>query len=150
GLDAAIAGLPAAVRGNQEAVAETIANNVRARIVREHLRDPAFYDRMSRLLQGVIEDLRARRIEYAQYLQQIPDLARQEQSGTDRATPAELTTAGQRALFNNLGSGGARLDGHATDPREGTSDYGAARRRSELARSIHETVLRVRPAGWRG
>jgi len=149
GIDQAVASLPAGVRSSQEAVAETITNNVRARILREHLRDPAFYDRMSRLLQEVIEDLRARRVDYQRFLQQIADLARQVQAGTDRATPSELATAGQRALFNNLA--GHETGGAPEGAREKPSHAdGAARQRIDLAQAIHTTVLRVRPAGWRG
>jgi type I restriction enzyme R subunit len=151
GIDQAIEKLPAGVRSSPEAVAETIGNNVRARILREHLRDPSFYDRMSRLLQEVIEDLRRRRIDYQQFLRQIADLAAQVQAGADRATPTELGTAGMRALFNNL-------PGAALAPRQGDEQvledrpgFGPAERlRVELTQRIHETVLRVRPAGWRG
>ena len=35
------------LRGNKEAIAETIENNVRQRITKEHLNDPAFYDKIS-------------------------------------------------------------------------------------------------------
>jgi type I restriction enzyme R subunit len=151
GIDQAVDSLPEGVRANPDAVAETITNNVRARILREHLRDPSFYERMSRLLQEVIEDLRARRIDYQQFLQQIADLAKQVQTGADQATPSELVTAGQRALFSNLVSddeaGEARHD-QAGEP--GQKFGSATRRRIDLARAVHETVLRVRPAGWRG
>ena len=41
---------PAGIKGNKDAVAETIANNVRSKIIKEHLNDPAYYDRMSTLL----------------------------------------------------------------------------------------------------
>jgi type I restriction enzyme R subunit len=151
GIDDALASLPEGVRQNKEAVAETIANNVRARILREHLRDPAFYERMSRLLQEVIEDLRARRIDYARYLQQILDLARHVQHGADRSTPAELATSGQRALFNNLSGEGATPPVDVENVMNERPAFGPeAEQRVELARTIHDTVLRVRPAAWRG
>lgn len=50
GIAAAIGNLPEGLRGNKEAVAETIENNVRSKIIKEHLNDPAYYDRMSVLL----------------------------------------------------------------------------------------------------
>lgn len=151
GIDQATASLPEGLRSNPQAVAETIANNVRARILREHLRDPAFYDRMSRLLQEVIEDLRARRIDYARYLQQILEIAQQVQSGADRATPAALATPGQRALFNNLpGGGGAPMVADGQVQETGPEFGSAEQRRVDLAQAIHHTVLHVRPAGWRG
>jgi type I restriction enzyme R subunit len=37
------------LKGNKDAVAETIENNVRSKIIKEHLNDPAFYEKMSAL-----------------------------------------------------------------------------------------------------
>jgi type I restriction enzyme R subunit len=50
GIADAISSLPNGIKGNRGAVAETIANNVRRKIIKEHLNDPAFYDKMSVLL----------------------------------------------------------------------------------------------------
>src|SRR5262245_59583920 len=60
-------------------------------------------------------------------------------------------TAGQRALFNNVRDGNGAGAAPAERGRETAPDFGAdARQRVDLAQAIHETVLRVRPAGWRG
>src|SRR6202035_3603531 len=37
-------------KGNKDAIAETIENNVRSKIIKEHLTDPAYYEKMSELL----------------------------------------------------------------------------------------------------
>ena len=151
GIDQAVASLPEGVRSNPQAVAETITNNVRARILRENLRDPALYERMSRLLQEVIEDLRARRIDYQRFLHQIAELAKQVQEGADRQMPDELVTAGQRALFSNLAKDTNAVLPSAATTRESSPAFGEAeRQRAKLAMKIHETVLRVRQASWRG
>jgi type I restriction enzyme R subunit len=47
GIADAISNLPNGIKGNKDAVAETIANNVRSKIIKEHLNDPAFYDKMA-------------------------------------------------------------------------------------------------------
>ena len=47
------------MKGNKDAIAETIENNVRSKIIKEHLNDPAYYDRMSTLLEEIIADLKA-------------------------------------------------------------------------------------------
>ena len=39
-----------AMKTNNNAVAETIENNVRSKIIKEHLSDPAYYEKMSALL----------------------------------------------------------------------------------------------------
>ena len=68
GIADAINALPGGLRGNRNAVAETIENNVRAKIMREQLNDPAFYAKMSALLDTLIEQRRRKRIAYKDYL----------------------------------------------------------------------------------
>jgi type I restriction enzyme R subunit len=87
GMADAISSLPDGIKGNQSAVAETIANNVRSKIIKEHLNDPAFYDRMSVLLKEILDDLRALRIDYEQFLKRVADVAKQVQAGKADNTP---------------------------------------------------------------
>jgi type I restriction enzyme R subunit len=54
GIADAIATQLGGLKGNKGAIAETIENNVRSTIVREHLNDPAFYETMSALLDEII------------------------------------------------------------------------------------------------
>ena len=42
------------LKGNKNAIAETIENNVRKKIIKEHLNDPAYYEKMSALLDEII------------------------------------------------------------------------------------------------
>ena len=126
GIAEAINSLPNGIRGNRQAVAETIANNVRSTITREHLNDPAFYDKMSALLSEILTDLKAQRITYEEFLKRIAELARQVHSGKSDDTPEKLSTPGKRALYNNL------------DKNEA------------LALAIDETVQRVKPNAFRG
>jgi type I restriction enzyme R subunit len=126
GIAAAIASLPDGIRSNEGAVAETIANNVRSRIIRDHLNDPAFHETMSALLDEIIADLRARRIEYVEYLRRIAEIATRVQTGQSDDTPEGLDTPGRRALYNNLGQNEA------------------------LALQIDQAVKEVRPDDWRG
>jgi type I restriction enzyme, R subunit len=126
GIGEAINGLPAGIKGNRDAVAETIANNVRSKIIKEQLNDPAFYDNMSALLTEILSDLKAKRIDYGEFLKRIADLAKQVQGGTSAGTPQTLNTPGKRALYNNLNND------------------------EVLALKIDETVRRVRPNAFRG
>jgi type I restriction enzyme R subunit len=126
GIADAISQLPAGIKGNKGAVAETIANNVRSKIIKDHLNDPAFYDKMSALLKEILADLKAQRIDYGEFLKRIADLAKQVQTGKAADTPEKLNTPGTRALYNNLNKNEA------------------------LALKIDETVRRVRPNAFRG
>jgi type I restriction enzyme R subunit len=114
------------LKGNTNAIAETIENNVRRKIIKEHLNDPDFYEKMSALLDEIIAARKAKAIEYEEFLKRIAALAQQVQAGQSEDTPAQLDTPGKRALYNNLGKNEA------------------------LALKIDETVKHERPDGWRG
>lgn len=149
GMADAIASLPAGIRGKKDAVAETIANNVRSKIIKEHLNDPVFYSQMSVLLNEIIEDLKAKRIEYEEFLKRIAAAAKQVQAGKSDDTPRQLDTPGKRALYNNL------LPMNFAPIYQGvaetaTPDQVQADSTLELAIKIDEKVKRVRPADWRG
>jgi len=137
------------MKGNRDAIAETIENNVRSKIVKEHLNDPAFYERMSALLGSIIKQRKERAEEYEQYLQRIAQLVQQVESGRTEDTPIELTTPGQRALYGNLQpwmSAKPPLQvAEPTPPYVDTPNPALA-----LALRIDHTVKAVRPDGWRG
>jgi len=95
--------LPKGIKGNKEAVAETIANNVRSKIIKEHLIDPAFFDEMSKLLDVIIKERKANAITYEEYLQKIAALAKKVKEGKSESTPDALNTPAKRVLYNNLG-----------------------------------------------
>ena len=150
GIANAIASLPDGIKGSRDAVAETIANNVRSKIIQEHLNNPAYYDRMSKLLEEIIADLKARRLDYEAYLKKIAEIARQVQSGEDDATPHMLKhKAWLRAIYDNL-----RIDvapGAENAIREPRESYAAADDgRLSMALMIDETVRKIRPDDWRG
>jgi type I restriction enzyme R subunit len=98
GVAEAIDRMPEGIRGNREAIAETIENNVRSKIIREHIHDPAFYDRMSALLDEIIAARRSRAIEYEEYLRRIAELAKRVEAGQAEDSPAAIDTPGRRAL----------------------------------------------------
>ena len=139
GVAAAINGLPAGVRADRKAVAETIENNVRRKIMKERLNDPAFYEKMSALLDEIIKFRKERAGEYEQYLKKIAELAKQVQAGVADDAPAALkASAGLRAIYNNLRAGGTRLSDSDGDPF------------LALATRVDAKLREVRPDDWRG
>lgn len=126
GIAEAINNLPSGIKGNRQAVAETIANNVRSKIIKDHLNDPAFYDKMSTLLNEILADLKAQRITYGEFLKRVAVVVRQVQTGKADDTPEKLNTPGKRALYNNLN------------------------KNEDLALKIDGTVRQVRPNAFRG
>ncbi|MGQ0801639.1 MAG: type I restriction endonuclease subunit R [Pseudomarimonas sp.] len=147
GIADAIAQRLGGMRGNREAIAETIENNVRSRILREQINDPAFFDRMSRLLDEIIQLRRAKAIEYEDYLRRVADMLAQVQAGHAGSLPPALDSPGKRALFNNLRVTDRRPDDrhqaeapspHYVDPR------------LHLTVLLDEAIKRERPNAWRG
>jgi type I restriction enzyme, R subunit len=125
GIEGAVGTMPGGLKGNKDAVAETIENNVRAKIIQERLTDPAFYDKMSELLDEIIKARKENAVAYEKYLQQIAQLAGTVRAGHTGDRPDRVKTPGQRALYNNLGND------------------------ADLAMRIDEKVKQVRPADWR-
>jgi type I restriction enzyme, R subunit len=126
GIADAIAKQLGGLKGNKNAIAETIENNVRSKIIKEHLSDPAYYAKMSALLDEIIVTRKAKAIEYEEYLKRIADLAKKVEAGHSPQTPAALDTPGKRALYNNL------------------------MHNEQTALAVDEAVRRVRPDSWRG
>ncbi len=102
GIAEAIRNKLANIQHNQDAVAEVIAGNVRSRIIKEELNDPAFYDKMSKLLLQLIKARKERAIEYEDYLKEVAELARKVMDGQAAIAPKKINTPGLHALYNNL------------------------------------------------
>jgi type I restriction enzyme R subunit len=103
GVDAAVAELPEGIKSSPEAIAETIENNTRKLITDEQPINPKYYDKMSELLDALIERRREQAIDYKQYLAELGELAKNVlQPETTMSYPASLETPAQRALFDNL------------------------------------------------
>lgn len=100
----AVSALPKGIKNNDKAVAETIENNVRRLIIDESPIDPAYYEKMSKLLDALIEQRRKGVLNYKEYLEKVSALTRQVKAGSDPGLGSpNLKTAAQRALFSNLG-----------------------------------------------
>jgi type I restriction enzyme R subunit len=71
----AIDKLPKGIKKDPEAVAETISNNMRKVIVDERPMNPKYYDRMSELLDALLEERRRGALEYKEYLASLLEQA---------------------------------------------------------------------------
>lgn len=101
----AVDNLPKGIRGNQDAVAETIENNLRKVIIDEQPINPKYFEKMSELLDGLINQRRDGALEYEQYLAKLLELAKQVQKPSSVGNyPSTLNSSAKRALYDNLGS----------------------------------------------
>ncbi|MGH2508969.1 MAG: type I restriction enzyme subunit R domain-containing protein, partial [Ktedonobacteraceae bacterium] len=126
GVDA-LQNLPAGIVKNKTAMAETIENNLRKVITDERPSNPMYYDKMSELLDTLIQARQTQAQDYEQYLAQIFAIARQVQrpeSGVAYST--SLNTRGKRALYDNLGQN------------------------EQMAIDVDGLIRRTKKDGWRG
>lgn len=90
-------------KGRQTAVAETIENNVRKVINEEAQTNPKYYEKMSKLLDEIIQQRKQETLDYQNYLEKIKALAKQVANPADHASyPSSINTKAKQALYDNL------------------------------------------------
>ncbi len=125
--EGAVESLPKGIRENQEAMAEAIENNIRRVIIDEMAVNPKYYEKMSELLDALIQTRKKEAQSYKAYLEKVAALAKQvAKPETQSAYPKIINTPALRALFDNL-----------------NNDENAAIR-------VDEAIRNVKKAGWRG
>jgi type I restriction enzyme R subunit len=123
----AIDNLPKGIRDNQEAVAETIENNLRRVIIDEQPINPKYYEKMSELLDSLIKQRRDKAVEYEQYLAKLLVLAKQVQEPSGSGDyPQAMNSSAKRALYDNL------------------------EKNEDVALAVDYAVLSSKKDGWRG
>jgi len=122
----AIKDFPKNIRGDKNAVAETIENNLRKVITEERPTNPMYYEKMSVLLDELIKLRKEASLEYEKYLQKIIELSRNiKKPNTTAEYPSSLNTNEKRALYDNLG------------------------KKEELANELDHKILTTKKDGWR-
>jgi type I restriction enzyme R subunit len=123
----AIKELPAGIAGNPAAMAETIENNLRRVIIDEQPINPKYYEKMSNLLDALIQERKEKDSDYEDYLKKLVTLAKQVDNPSGGFTyPKSLNTAAKRALYDNLGNN------------------------EELAVLLNKAIIATRKDNWRG
>lgn len=123
----ALGKLPEGIKNDPEAVAETVANNMRKVIIDERAMNPKYYDKMSQLLDAILEERRQGALDYQQYLAKLLEHATKLGKGeTDTTYPEWANNGARRALFDFF---------------EGTPD---------LAAVVDTAVVNTKPDSWVG
>lgn len=125
---AAISSMPSSTKEEQEAVAETIENNIGKEIVERSQSNPKYYETMSALLGELVAKRKKAVLNYEEYLQEIVAFAiKVQQPETSSAYPDSIRgSAAKRAFYDYL-----------------TDD-------AETAEALHDAILSVRLADFRG
>ncbi len=87
---------------NESSMAESIANNTKKRIIEKEASDPKYYEKLSSLLNDLINQFREKKLTYLEYLQQIQHLAKQVIHKEDRNYPKKINTNALKTLYDNL------------------------------------------------
>ena len=130
------------IKNSKDGIAETIENNIRSVLIKSQLSDPAYFDRMSKLLDEIIKERKTQALDYEAYLAKIAELAKSSQSSETEQYPDDINTPELRALFNNMGEdaiAARELDAHLRESiPDGWRGVGAKERR--VKRAIFEKV----------
>ena len=114
-------------KSEQESAAETIENNIRKKVVERLVINPAYYAKMSEVLEKLIEDRRKGVIAYqeliAKYLELASHVTKPEENS--RYPESVRSSAAARALYDNCGEN------------------------EELALKLHHAVLQSKQDGFR-
>jgi type I restriction enzyme R subunit len=101
--EGAVDDLPDNIKKNKKMVAELIQNNVRKLIIDERPINPKYFDKMSELLDALVEKLRLDAIDYQAFMKQVAELAQKVNDPTLGGDyPPAIDSAGKRALFDFL------------------------------------------------
>jgi type I restriction enzyme, R subunit len=136
-------------RLSRNAIAEGIINNVRKTIIRDQLTDPRFYEKMSLLLDDLIQQSRADTTAYEAFLRKAEALvkrlgAKQPEAGIPSVLHGKREAT---VIYNNLPTILALgvLPTAVAEP-----DPAADEKRVKLALEIDRTMRERAPAGWKG
>ena len=145
--EASIDSLPGGIRGNRDAVAETIENNVRRIIINEMAVNPKYYEKMSELLDALINQRKQEAIDYKVYLEKIVALTKRVSRQESEWYSHAINSPARRALYDNLKDIPGlealirTLDKVADTPAD-TAEAAAL--------AVDDAVRAVKKADWRG
>ncbi len=132
GLKKAIEMLPKELKNNKEAVAETIENNIRKLIIDKKDVNPAYYNKMSFILDDLIKKRKNEIIMYEEYLKEVEKLTNlivNEESIDDPYPVSIKDNSAKKAIYDNL---------------EGIEN------REALTNKIDESIRKTKKDNWRG
>jgi len=100
GISAATDKLPSGIKRSKEAVAETLEANMRKVITQEMPINPVYYERMSILLQELIQQRKNRAINYEQFLAKFEEMANKvKPENKQNQYPPNINSPAKQAIY---------------------------------------------------
>jgi len=121
----AIDKLPNEIKSNQKSVAETLVANMRKMIINERPNNPAYFDKISELLNQLLQEQKDGKIQYKEMIAKLIKKIREVRGKTKPNYPSDINTSGKQALYDNL------------------------EKDEELALAVHDAVVTYAKHGWR-
>ena len=139
--------LPESIRSDREAMAETIENNLRKIIIDEQPVNPKYYEKMSELLDALIEERRQQALDYEEYLKRLVELSEKVTNPAGSAHyPPSINSPARRALYDNL-KDRSELEAIVDEMRMAADMPDSA---EFLALAVDDVVRHTKKADWRG
>lgn len=123
--EAAIEKLPGQIKNNQRSVAETLVANMRKMIITERPNNPAYYDKISELLNQLIQDQKDGKTDYKEMIRKLIEKIKEVRGKKKKNYPVSINSSGKQALYDNL------------------------EKDEQLALSVHNAVVTYATHGWR-
>lgn len=121
----AIDSLPENIKKNERSVAEVLTANMRKMNINERPNNPAYFDKMSELLNQLIQEQKDGKLQYKELIEKLIEKLQEARLATKTKYPASIDTKGKQALYDNLGND------------------------EELACLVHETIVANARDGFR-
>ena len=144
----AVDSLPKNIKKNERSVAEVLTANMRKMIISERPNNPAYFDKMSVLLDQLLQEQRDGKIQYKELIEQLIKQLKNMRSGARKKYPATIDTKGKQALFDNLNNDEAlALSVHNTvkkNARHGFRDLsGGGLKMKALRKAVEQELKNV-------
>ena len=144
--DKAIDSLPKKIKQNERSVAEVLAANMRKMIISERPNNPAYFDKMSELLNQLLQEQKDGKLQYKELIGKLIDKLKEARSAVKTKYPASIDSKGKQSLYDNLGNDEAlTLRVHDTikaNARDGFRDMdGSGMKKMKALRRAVEGVL---------
>lgn len=117
--------LPKGIRNNPRSIAETLQANMRKVFIYERPNNPAYYDKLSDILQKLINEVKQGKTDYKEHIKKLIELVQSNKNKTQFTYPEKIRTDAQKALYDNL------------DKDE------------ELTLAVHNSILTNAMDGWK-
>lgn len=88
---------------NGRASAETVEANLREVIRKDSPFNPAYYGKLSIILQELIDKRKKEMLDYEEYMKELIELVKKARGKSANSYPESIKTPGMRALYDNLG-----------------------------------------------